>query len=671
MTTDNSKEQGLCGSCLYFKTCTRAEKQRQVRPGEYITKCSDYVKKEEPVEEIEWEDEEPVEEEVETPKTEVKPVETKQEVSNKSMEKVETPKTAEDLKKKEEFEKFKRYKSEPRMEVERKKEEQETQKLRETPVEEKEQPKPVETKKQVPFDLSKKHEEWEKTAPEHKYIDKRYCDKYIQHLKKMNHRRLEDVSKRINKEFKNLIQEVTDTYNQDVDVVHSNLSLEGKLNKACEIVIQKYKPNKQSFTPKPKGEFTRKLTDKFIENSIVKGMHILGHKGKNKDIRVSARWCGCRLVLNAEPESTNTALQGFPGCGKDSLVKRLKMLLFPSKWLHYDCISETFFDHKMAELNEKKLKEMYDIIVYYEDLDGDTLNSKHFRTMLSSKKRHVGWTNKDLGTTESEYPKLPIIMTLGPEIDMNNHIIRRVPGFWMENTPELRKGVAEKAFDDFEKIPYNLDGLKDEDKEFILELIERTENLKPVLVRLLDELKKYCKEKLLPDEFESDIIMTDSKRLADYIKFSAALNQENRKIILENQTINIEETDVTYNVIEATMKDVEKGHEMFESYMEVEKHKHEKTTKWTRIDKKKKYIYEILQKANGNELTYTQIMNKLKDKYQVSISVPTLYNKLDQLVEEKKIFETSIVNDKNQDVRVWFCKAETAPVTTKIKTSVK
>jgi len=365
-----------------------------------------------------------------------------------------------------------------------------------------------------------------------------------------------------------------------------------------------------------------------IEDDIVKAVHMQGHVGEDNNIKTVARIASSRLVINCYPESKNVKLQGPPGVGKDSLCKRIMSVLFPPKWKHLDLVTKTAIDY--SQTGDNKDDDFGDFVLYLEDVDHDTLNSKNFRTMLSSEERK-GTVTKDQEALDINYRKPTIIMTLGEDVESNPHLLRRLYTIELDDSEHLNREVINRQWDDFDKIPNGFP----KEEEFITNLRLRTIKLKKVLVQCPKEIIKYIKNKALPDVMNDAIVKTLNQRLIDFIKFSAALNQENR-IVKGKDSCKIGNKRIYYDIIEATMEDANNAIKMFECYK-----LGDEKSKWTALEPRQIKIYKCLQNHKGESFTAKEI-NDLPESSGVCLA--TTYNDLKKIVEKASVkSETSTI----------------------------
>lgn len=380
----------------------------------------------------------------------------------------------------------------------------------------------------------------------------------------------------------------------------------------------------------------KKKTTVHIDDDIIKAIHKLGHVGEDKNIKKVTIIASSRLVVNAAPESKNVKLQGVPGVGKDSLVKRVMLVLFPSKWEHLDLTTATATDYSQVDGSEEKKDDFSDCVLYLEDVDQSTLNSKNFRTMLSSAQRK-GMVTKDQEALKINYRKPTIIMTLGSDVETDAHILRRLYTIALESTGEKNKEVIDEQWIRFNYIPNTIHN-KD-DHEFITSLMERTEKLKKVLVKCPDQLKEYIKKKALPEVLDEAIVNTLNQRLIDFVKFSAALNQENRKV-LGKGSHKFGDKQVDYTIIEADKEDADNAIEMFESYIEGEG-----SNKWSSLDPRQQSIVKYLRDHKGDGALTAYEINDLPES--VGVSRATTYSDLKKIVLHSAVRKfVEVINDK-------------------------
>jgi hypothetical protein len=381
----------------------------------------------------------------------------------------------------------------------------------------------------------------------------------------------------------------------------------------------------------------KKSTTVHINDDIVEAVHMLAHVGEDKNIKKVAIIVSSRLVVNAAPESKNIKIQGDPGVGKDSLIKRVMLVLFPSKWKHVDLTTATATDYSQVDGSEEKEDDFSDYVLYYEDVDQYTLNSKNFRTMLSSEERE-GIVTKDQEALKINYRKPTIIMTLGSDVETDAHILRRLYTIALESSEEKNKEIIDEQWIRFDYIPNTVH--KKDDHEFITSLIERTTKLKKVRVTCPDHLKEYVKKKALPAVLDEAIVVTLNQRLIDFVKFSAALNQENRKV-LGKGSHKFGDKRVDYIIIEADKDDADNAIEMFESYIEGEER-----DKWTSLDPRQLKIVKYLRDHKGDGALTAYEINELPESS--GVRRPTTYNDLKKIVAHSAVIKSVKIIDGNR-----------------------
>jgi hypothetical protein len=205
----------------------------------------------------------------------------------------------------------------------------------------------------------------------------------------------------------------------------------------------------------------------------------------------------------------------------------------------------------------------------------------------------------------------------------------------LDSSEEKNKKVIDKQWENFDKISNTVD--KEED-EFIAKLRMRTTKLRKVLVKCPDQLKEYIKKKALPEVLDEPIVKTLNQRLIDFVKFCAALNQENRRI-LGNGCHKFGNKRVDYTIIEADKEDADNAIEMFEIYVEGEE-----SNKWTSLDPRQQSIVKYLRDHKGDALTAYEI-NELPESADVSIQ--TTYSDLKKIVLHSAVRKfVEIINDR-------------------------
>jgi hypothetical protein len=239
--------------------------------------------------------------------------------------------------------------------------------------------------------------------------------------------------------------------------------------------------------------------------------------GEEESIMVIVNKIALRLVKNAHATSSNILVSDKSGGGKDNLVKSVcrVMLIEDENYLQRTSLSEKVLNYwNPGENKEKGIKGTWDgKVLVVEDPKADLLKCDTFRTM-SSGGNHATTININRQLEDIKINGKPTMIITSVNANIDDEGNRRWDAVRVDTSDSLTRKVKELRA----KIDAGL--LVEKDKilnEALSERLERVEVVVPYAQKLA---------KMLPDSL---IMRTQSPKLADYVKASAALHQHQRE----------------------------------------------------------------------------------------------------------------------------------------------
>jgi len=230
-----------------------------------------------------------------------------------------------------------------------------------------------------------------------------------------------------------------------------------------------------------------------------------------------------RLVNNSHPASSNVLVSDTTGGGKDFLTKNVCEILCKKDetFFHRTALSEKVLNYWQPQLKSEKVPTWNGKVLYLEDPEADLIKSQSFKVMAS------GGTSmtvvRDQKVLDKKIYGKPVIVVTSMKtqiddegqrrwdairIDSSDIISRKV----VDNTLALAAGVVVSTSDDV--FCSLLQGLRAYD----------------VIIPWANKLSSFIDKPSMIDR-------TQINKLLDYIKASAVLHQEQRKVDAEGRLI--------------------------------------------------------------------------------------------------------------------------------------
>lgn len=221
---------------------------------------------------------------------------------------------------------------------------------------------------------------------------------------------------------------------------------------------------------------------------------------------------GGKLVINAYPTSSNLMVNDDSGAGKDYIVKSVLDILPKQDVICRKRISETAFTY----WNSKNKDWTWDGKVFYnEDIGNALLNSDVFKVMSSStgiNRSTIVINNEAKDIITKGKPVMVITIAVAqPKAEL----LRRYPICNLNTTEEQTKLIVRR------KAKYHQDGIIPSYNPDILRDLSHLKRVK-VKIPFADKLETALNTKHI-------IVRTHFDRFMDYIKFSTAIHQYQRK----------------------------------------------------------------------------------------------------------------------------------------------
>lgn len=233
------------------------------------------------------------------------------------------------------------------------------------------------------------------------------------------------------------------------------------------------------------------------------------------------------LTTNSSPTSTNVMVNDNAGAGKDHLVKSVLGLIPKNKIINRKRISATVFTYWHNAKYEKGWT--WDGKVFYnEDISNEILNSDVFKVMSSSDGINESTVVINQVATDILTVGKPVMVVTIAVANPNPELLRRYPILNLNTSENQTKEIMRR------KALMQVRGEKpkyDDNLCHALRLLKRVRVCIPYAELLVDTL-----------DHSNIIIRTHFDRFLDYIKFSAAVHQYQRRHYDED-TILAEERD--------------------------------------------------------------------------------------------------------------------------------
>ncbi|MDD5148662.1 MAG: hypothetical protein PHH08_04330, partial [Candidatus ainarchaeum sp.] len=221
---------------------------------------------------------------------------------------------------------------------------------------------------------------------------------------------------------------------------------------------------------------------------------------------------GGRLVQNCEPTSTNLLVNSASGSGKDWICKNTLSILPKEIYIKRTRISPTVFNYWHNSKFEPDWT-WNEKVFYLEDISNPVLNSDVFKVMASG--GSVSTITINQYAVDIEIKGKPVMITTTAAATPNPELIRRFPIVSLDESIDQTKAIIKK------QAKFAVQGKTTEHNPKIKEALGYLQTIKV----------KIPFAEILPELIPSNhiIMRTNFPRLLDYIKFSCALFQFQRK----------------------------------------------------------------------------------------------------------------------------------------------
>jgi len=261
------------------------------------------------------------------------------------------------------------------------------------------------------------------------------------------------------------------------------------------------------------------LKNKDILIEILKEAKTEGIVGEENTLLALINKICLRLVLNAEPTSSNIIVSDYSGAGKDFVVKKICEILVPEDmYNHRTDLSATVLKYWNADEDGFS---WYGQVLHFEDPKEETIKHQTFKTMASGgTESTITINNKavDLKT----YGK-PVMIVTSMKATIDDEGCRRWDALRLDTSAKQTEIIKKRALDRASgTIEYK-------PNTTLRNALQYRLDFKEVIIPFAKELMD-----LLPNSL---IIRTQIKKLLDYIKSSAVLHQYNRETDSEGRII--------------------------------------------------------------------------------------------------------------------------------------
>jgi hypothetical protein len=316
----------------------------------------------------------------------------------------------------------------------------------------------------------------------------------------------------------------------------------------------------------PKEKITDFLKDSNLMENIIRAVHETGIVGEDLPIKTIILTCCGKLVENKKTISTNLHLEDQSSTGKDHLVGRVKEVVFYNDWSVYNSPSPTAISYGQQKIKTKLQKqdgqkepviEMITVdneitknsIIYIKDGSNEMINGDDFKLLLEESNVNLRKTVKG-EQIHLEWEK-PIVIVTTADTNTENQLLRRLPSLHLNGSIDQTMAIIKYQLES----DCDIIGKKEKRNEELIQTAKLSfYELKNIYVDLKN-VKNMIEAKFPKNQ---DVIMRSLiPRLLDYIKFSTALHQYQRKELREGTYL-------------ADEKDVDIGYEVFNNMYKTE-----------------------------------------------------------------------------------------------------
>lgn len=351
--------------------------------------------------------------------------------------------------------------------------------------------------------------------------------------------------------------------------------------------------------------------------------------GEEQTIEAIIVICASSNVINRATTSTNMALDGSSGAGKDFIIDGVRKVLFRKRWQKYSNPTPTAIiygqeksKHKIKEGNKTVEVELTkneaitsNTILYIKDASQNWLDHDDNKLLMEDDEINITKTIPGAGVMNLRFSK-PTIFISTTETSIKHQLVRRLPNLPLDESEEQTKRIIEMQ----QKVDsFKIDEFSNEDlviADFAMGLLKKA-NVS------IDEVLDYINEMRLKNSVM--LMRTLNQRMQDYIKFYAALYQFQREKDNNGRTL-------------ANKIDVDNGIKLF-TYIYAGD-----DNKISTLNSRQKHIYNELRKHPGKRYSCNNILEFKK----FTCSKPILYSDMDKIVKQTE------VNQEGGYQRKWF-----------------
>lgn len=469
----------------------------------------------------------------------------------------------------------------------------------------------------------------------------------INSLAKGNH----DLRKKYTKELYEILETDPDANENEERIIQIRVAFAKLVQK--HVPIKVIHPCEDVEEKCSKADVIKFLEDKNLLKNIIKTIQSVGVVGEEIPIKIIVITIGGKLVKNKKSTSTNVHIECDTSAGKDQVVSCVVMICFVDDWIKYNSPTPTAVSYgqrvepKLIGMDrtigkpivrectvDKEITE--DSILYIKDASEKFINGDDSKLLLEEESVNLPKTVK--GTQVLLKWKKPVNVITTAETYTENQILRRLPSVTLNVTEEQTKSINKQQLQDDCDLTKQNNGTGQKLIYCAKEAVSK-KYLKKVYVDL-KEVKDRIEERK-PNS--TDVFMrTFFPRLLDYIKFSTALHQYQRKKVGEKNG---------HPILLATEEDVDIGFEVFEYIYKTE------FMDISRLNHRQEAIYKKLLENPGKEYTVSEI-NLWKESG--GRSIQQTYDDIKRIIQDVK--DSGIAIDESQHPKRIYYKQRVKPI---------
>lgn len=234
---------------------------------------------------------------------------------------------------------------------------------------------------------------------------------------------------------------------------------------------------------------------------------------------------GCKCI-NKDPKNTNIHADDEAGIGKDFITEVVKKYIFPDNWIHEVMPTPAAITMTQRPISVNGNDNFVpnpitkDTIIYIEDADDKFLSGRHFKMLINGDVKDYPLIDKMKAFLLS-WPK-PVVIISTATGSGDNQVVRRLPSLRFDNSREQTQKITDFL-------------INKSCNRVELPTTKEAESIKKHFDSL-DSVYVDCSdvEQQIRSEIKRDSqlhMRSLAGRLIDYIKFSAALHQHDRRYV--------------------------------------------------------------------------------------------------------------------------------------------